>query len=86
MLCVPTARLLVLNVATPEFNIPDPRAAVPAMNVTSPEGNKHVARHGGSHGRGERDQLLQVSRDSAKRPVWQSNLQPAPPLGSLPLR
>ena len=38
MLCVPTARLLVLNVATPEFNIPDPRAAVPSMNVTLPEG------------------------------------------------
>src|SRR5580704_2118091 len=40
MLCVPAARLLVLNVATPEeFSVTGgPRAVVPSSNVTVPVG------------------------------------------------
>jgi|ERR1022692_508670 hypothetical protein len=41
MLCFPTARLLVGNVATPlEFNIPIPRAVVPSLKVTLPVGTR----------------------------------------------
>jgi hypothetical protein len=43
---VPTARLLVLKVATPELRVPVPSVVVPSMKVTVPVGVLPVADEG----------------------------------------